>query len=113
MKITTLAATLLPSLFHLTIADELSRRLMTPPVYKWMNLFPSNKLLKRQSGYHPEFGGCDYTGTTCEEACGGGYEECQASTDLALFCYDPTRGQICCTDDSGRKFYLPSLLPES
>jgi hypothetical protein len=59
-------------------------------------------LVKRQAGYHPEFGGCDM-GTTCEEACGSGFEECQSSTSLALFCFNRGRGQSCCLDDFGSK----------
>jgi hypothetical protein len=75
--------------------------------YKWGNPFASQPgLVRRQAGYHPEFGGCD-TGTTCSDACGKGFEECESSTNLALFCYNPTVGQTCCRDDLGREFLHP------
>ncbi|KAJ2898120.1 uncharacterized protein MKZ38_004179 [Zalerion maritima] len=52
-------------------------------------------------GYHPEFGGCS-AGVDCEDACGSDYLSCDADTDLALFCYNPEKGQQCCNDGTGK-----------
>ncbi|KAF2834945.1 hypothetical protein M501DRAFT_1061327 [Patellaria atrata CBS 101060] len=59
-------------------------------------------LLPRQDGYPPQYGACD-SGETCAEACGSAFEPCEASTDLALFCYDPSAGQTCCPNGRGTK----------
>ncbi len=74
--------------------------------FQWHNPRGSGEavLFRRQqaqlAGYHPEFGGCS-TGTTCDEACGHGFEECLSTTNLALFCFNPGRGQKCCNDGFG------------
>ncbi|KAK0715999.1 hypothetical protein B0H67DRAFT_645677 [Lasiosphaeris hirsuta] len=53
-------------------------------------------------GYHPEFGTCG-SGTTCENACGGDWLSCRASTELSLFCYNKVQlNQTCCENGSGR-----------
>ena len=65
-----------------------------------------DRLNRRQTpppGYHPEFGTCG-SGTTCETACGGNWNLCQASTSLSLFCYNKVDlGQTCCENGSGRE----------
>ncbi|KAL2163913.1 hypothetical protein VTH06DRAFT_3125 [Thermothelomyces fergusii] len=64
-----------------------------------------NGISRRQSsmaGYNPEFGSCG-TGRTCEDACGPNWESCEASTSLALFCYNRVDlNQTCCGNGSGR-----------
>jgi hypothetical protein len=93
-------ALLLPCPLLPSLASAATRQ----PVYRWENpLADSDGLVKRQIGYHPEFGGCE-TGTTCREACGAAFEECKSTTDLALFCYNPTVEQKCCSDGSGSTF---------
>ncbi|KAK0725094.1 hypothetical protein B0H67DRAFT_569562 [Lasiosphaeris hirsuta] len=75
--------------------------------YRWTN--PIEKLplgdRRRQAplpGYHPEFGSCG-SGTTCENACGGNWITCKASTSLSLFCYNKVDlNQTCCGNGSGR-----------
>ncbi|KAF2281566.1 uncharacterized protein EI97DRAFT_33128 [Westerdykella ornata] len=56
---------------------------------------------KRQVGYGPEYGDCT-TGLTCKDSCWKDYEQCPASTDLVLFCYNPVAGQKCCDDGNGK-----------
>ncbi|KAK3317922.1 hypothetical protein B0H66DRAFT_555828 [Apodospora peruviana] len=79
--------------------------------YRWKSprsdqvLAGSHDLYRRQGplpGYHPEFGTCG-SGTTCENACGGNWQSCRASTELSLFCYNKVDlGQTCCENGSGR-----------
>jgi hypothetical protein len=45
---------------------------------------------------------------TCVDACGPKFEDCPASTDLALFCYNPSAGETCCRDGNGSKYNSPS-----
>ena len=59
-------------------------------------------LVRRVDGYHPEFGSCG-SGKTCTDACGDGWDHCNATTTLSLFCYNPGVGQTCCGNGSGRK----------
>jgi hypothetical protein len=64
-------------------------------------------LMKRQGGqpgYAPTSTPCTGTGTTCAEVCGTGQEQCP-SNDGNLHCFDPTAGQVCCTDGSGCKSF--------
>ncbi|KAF2748173.1 hypothetical protein M011DRAFT_499362 [Sporormia fimetaria CBS 119925] len=71
------------------------------------------QLFKRQVGYGPEYGDCEI-GTTCEESCGSDFQQCAASTDLVLFCFNPSAGQTCCEDGNGRSHTLrlrPLLQP--
>ncbi|KAF1997321.1 hypothetical protein P154DRAFT_384552, partial [Amniculicola lignicola CBS 123094] len=56
---------------------------------------------KRQSGYRPEIYSCG-TGKNCAEACGSSYQTCNSSAAIALFCYNPQAGQICCPNGSGK-----------
>ena len=60
----------------------------------------ANSLEKRDSGYRPEYNSCG-AGHDCS-SCGDGFEKCAASTDLVLFCYDPTAGQKCCPNGQGK-----------
>ncbi|KEZ42809.1 hypothetical protein SAPIO_CDS5226 [Scedosporium apiospermum] len=86
-------------LSHLLV---LTTALQHIPVYKWTSPARSTPkpLQKRDEGYQPEFGVCEGDEVTCS-ACGSGYEECQGSRDDALFCFDPTKGQRCCMDNTG------------
>jgi len=75
--------------------------------YRWSSPeLEEGDLARRQTpppGYHPEFGTCG-SGTTCENACGGDWLSCKASTDLSLFCYNKVQlNQTCCENGSGRK----------
>lgn len=77
--------------------------------YRWNvpgSELAGHDLYRRQGplpGYHPEFGTCG-SGTTCENACGGNWKLCKASTSLSLFCYNTVElGQSCCENGSGRE----------
>lgn len=73
-------------------------------VFKWSNRYPTHGyILERQSGYQPDIGTCG-TATTCSDACGNGFITCEANSDLALFCYNPSHGQTCCKNGDGRKW---------
>src|SRR5437868_5843014 len=67
-------------------------------------------LIKRQSGYQPTETACS-VGATCEESCGPGSEVCDDSANpspsYSLYCYNPSQGDTCCSDHSGRAL-LPS-----
>ncbi|KAH6855760.1 hypothetical protein B0I37DRAFT_350903 [Chaetomium sp. MPI-CAGE-AT-0009] len=54
---------------------------------------------EEQPGYQPEEASCG-NGSTCEEACGAGYQTC-ASVDSQIHCFNPTVGELCCPDKSG------------
>ena len=78
--------------------------------YRW-NLpveLAGHDVYRRQGplpGYHPEFGTCG-SGTTCENACGGNWKLCKASTSLSLFCYNEVElNQTCCENGSGRELH--------
>ena len=63
----------------------------------------SASLVKRNDGgYHPEYNLCG-TGTTCQEACGDGFQACQPtlSQETTLLCYNPDEGEICCPGGQG------------
>ena len=85
--------------------------------YRWSN--PIERLplddRRRQApppGYHPEFGTCG-SGTTCENACGGNWITCKASTSLSLFCYNEVDlNQTCCGNGSGRQYHCASCTYE-
>jgi hypothetical protein len=76
-------------------------RVVTPQLYG-KKLFGRQRIEGWSPGYPPEFGSCG-SGTTCADACGSEFEACNASTSLSLFCYNPSRGQTCCPNGSGRK----------
>jgi hypothetical protein len=63
--------------------------------------FEEHQLYRRVDGYHPEFGSCG-SGRTCLDACGSGWDGCNATTTLSLFCYNKDAGQSCCANGSGR-----------
>lgn len=89
-------------LSHLLVLTTALQRI---PVYKWTSPARSTPkpLQKRDEGYQPEFGVCEGDETTCS-ACGSSYEECQGNRDDALFCFDPSKGQRCCMDNTGSMF---------
>lgn len=74
---------------------------LTAEVYSPRGAPPFDLKAKRQSGYHPEFNNCG-TGSTCEEACGDGYQTCLALGSNALFSYNADAGQTCCPGAQGR-----------
>lgn len=63
-------------------------------------------ILKRQ-GYQPTETYCTGSGKTCAETCGAGSEACDFSNNPSpafdLYCYNPTKGDICCPNRMGRK----------
>ena len=61
-------------------------------VFRWSNPYLTHgHIMERQSGYSPELSSCGI-GTTCNSACGNGFVTCNANTNLALFCYNPSHG---------------------
>ena len=60
-------------------------------------------VVRRQVGYSPAYGNSG-SGATCEDAYGPQWEQCSASTELALFCFNPSIGQTCCADGNGSMF---------
>ncbi|KAK1827329.1 hypothetical protein QBC39DRAFT_362098 [Podospora conica] len=85
------------------LSTVISRLAMGNEIQRPFGVYTSSNasLMRRQSGYHPEFNTCG-TGTTCTEACGSGFETCLAVGSSALFCYNPRDGQTCCPGGSGR-----------
>ena len=75
-----------------------------PQPYKLaMMPMPGLSLMRRDTnGYQPEQTVCG-TGTTCTEACGGGYTQCPSS-DESVHCYNPQAAQACCSDGTGSMF---------
>ena len=100
-------------LLYRAMADIVQQGAGQSVFYRWTNpLSLYGPVYKRQSGYHPDIANCD-NGQTCSDACGDSFVACAANTDLALFCYDPAAGQICCNTGDGRESprpYPPSLL---
>ncbi len=71
--------------------------------FRWSNPYLTHgHIMERQSGYNPELSSCGI-GTTCDRSCGNGFVTCNASTNLALFCYNPSHGQTCCNNGDGRR----------
>jgi hypothetical protein len=71
--------------------------------FHWSSPYSEDhRIQRRVDGYHPEFGSCG-SGKTCADACGSGWEGCEANTTLSLFCYNKPAGQSCCGNGSGRE----------
>ena len=68
-------------------------------------------ILRRQAGYPATETACG-PGSTCEESCGPGYQSCDDSDNpdpsYAFYCYNPSQGDICCSDRSGSKYPPPN-----
>ncbi|KAM7196718.1 hypothetical protein V8F20_006911 [Naviculisporaceae sp. PSN 640] len=69
-------------------------------VFRWDQPAQLNSLEKRQIGYNPEYKSCG-VGHDCT-SCGDTFEECPAPIDVAVFCYEPGKGQKCCPNGQGK-----------
>ncbi len=99
----------LAALLHLpapVVADFYFYRWVQPALYEASLVGRDDRIYN--PGYPPEFGSCG-SGTTCSDACGDGFEACNATTSLSLFCFNKPAGQTCCPNGSGRE--LPSPPP--
>lgn len=63
-----------------------------------VNMGPFGLVRRQDPGYKPEFKPCG-EGSTCEESCGAGKQQC-ASSNAQLSCYTPA-AQNCCPNNSG------------
>ena len=74
-----------------------------------------NGILKRAAGYQPTETACK-PGKTCAESCGAGYETCDDSLnpapEFSFYCYNPSQGDICCSDRSGRMLSYLCLMSQ-
>lgn len=105
-KLALILAALQPALLVLGVEapaqPQVFHRWATPRLYGRKVLWGRQNTVDYFPGYPPEFGACG-SGLTCEDACGPGYEQCKAGTSLSLFCYNPSAGETCCGNGSGRK----------
>ncbi|KAK4109588.1 hypothetical protein N656DRAFT_759242 [Canariomyces notabilis] len=82
-------------------ANVAAERLPYQPHAMKMSVRELFGVMRRQDtpGYQPEQANCN-SGSTCEEACGAGYQTC-SSSDSEIHCFNPNAGEICCPNKSG------------